>query len=307
MYVARLRVNNMSSRAFKRSTITLILFSSSLHPQPSGLLSGVMSFVFRAKHRRILQNMSLSRIAELFKAHGVKSFLPVWRAYFSNTRRLQSMDIKVVDVRHEVNAVFAADAVARVSGVPGVAIVTAGPGVTNTITAIKNAEMAESPLVLIGGASPIMLKGQGALQDINQREVIEPIVKKCWSVTTVRDILPTLREAFRLAKSGTPGPVFVELPIDILYSYLLIAANTGLVVQKSKSTITSEDIPNIIFPRIICLLIRTTGNQPKHMDSHGRTRLYICRKTSLTIAVVAYLMTLQILLEAVILLHSLVW
>ena len=168
--------------------------------------------------------------------------------------------------------------------------------------------MAESPLVLIGGASPIMLKGQGALQDINQREIMEPLVKKCWSVTTVRDILPTLREAFRLAKSGTPGPVFVELPIDILYSYLLIAANTGLVVQKSRAQLQVKIYQTLLFPRIICLLIRTTGNQPKHIwTPYGRTRLYICRKTSLTIAVVAYLMTLQILLAAVILLHSLVW
>ena len=92
-------------------------------------------------------------IAELFKAHGVKFVFCLSGGHISPILvGCKSMDIKVIDVRHEVNAVFAADAVARVSGVPGVAIVTAGPGVTNTITAIKNAEMAESPLVLIGGA-----------------------------------------------------------------------------------------------------------------------------------------------------------
>ena len=64
----------------------------------------------------------------------------------------------------EANAVFAADAVSRISGVPGVAAVTAGPGVTNTITAVKNAQMAQSPLVLIGGAAATLLKGRGALQ-----------------------------------------------------------------------------------------------------------------------------------------------
>ena len=77
--------------------------------------------------------------------------------------------IRVVDVRHEATAVFAADAVARLSGRPGVAVVTAGPGVTNTLTAIKNARLAQSPVVLLGGATATALKGRGALQDIDQR------------------------------------------------------------------------------------------------------------------------------------------
>ena len=90
--------------------------------------------------RKILQNIGFM-IAELFKAHGVKFVFCLSGGHISPILvGCKSMDIKVVDVRHEVNAVFAADAVARVSGVPGVAIVTAGPGVTNTITAIKNAE-----------------------------------------------------------------------------------------------------------------------------------------------------------------------
>ena len=67
-----------------------------------------------------------------------------------------------------VNAVFAADATARLTGVPGVAAVTAGPGLTNTVTAVKNAQMAQSPLVLLGGAAATVLKGRGALQDIDQ-------------------------------------------------------------------------------------------------------------------------------------------
>lgn len=76
--------------------------------------------------------------------------------------------IRVIDVRHEATAVFAANATARLTGIPGVAAVTAGPGVTNTITALKNAQMAQSPLVLIGGSAATLLKGRGALQDINQ-------------------------------------------------------------------------------------------------------------------------------------------
>ena len=73
--------------------------------------------------------------------------------------------IHVVDVRDEVSAVFAADAVARMTGVAGVAAVTAGPGVTNTVTAVKNAQLAQSPLLIFGGAAATLLKGRGALQD----------------------------------------------------------------------------------------------------------------------------------------------
>ncbi len=80
--------------------------------------------------------------------------------------------IRVIDCRDERSAVFAADAAARLTGLPGIAAVTAGPGVTNALTALKNAQMAQSPLVLIGGATATVLKGRGALQDIDQIELV---------------------------------------------------------------------------------------------------------------------------------------
>jgi thiamine pyrophosphate-dependent acetolactate synthase large subunit-like protein len=125
--------------------------------------------------------------------------------------------LRVVDTRHEATAVFAADAVARLSGVPGVAAVTAGPGVTNTITALKNAQMAQSALVILGGATATLLRGRGALQDIDQMALVRPHVKKAVSVGRVRDLLPALEDAFRLSREGVPGPVFVECPVDLLY------------------------------------------------------------------------------------------
>ena len=125
--------------------------------------------------------------------------------------------IRIVDMRHEANAVFAADAVSRLTGRPGVAAVTAGPGVTNTITALKNAAMAQSPVILIGGAAPTVLKGRGALQDIDQMSLLRPVVKQALTVKRNCDILPVLESAFQTATSGVPGPVFVECPIDLLY------------------------------------------------------------------------------------------
>jgi thiamine pyrophosphate-dependent acetolactate synthase large subunit-like protein len=125
--------------------------------------------------------------------------------------------IEVVDTRHEANAVFAADAYARLTGKIGVAAVTAGPGVTNTITAIKNAQMAQSPVLLLGGAAATVLKGRGSLQDIEQLAVMRSITKYCVSVKKVKDFVPTINTAIRTALEGTPGPVFVECPIDLLY------------------------------------------------------------------------------------------
>ena len=126
--------------------------------------------------------------------------------------------IRIIDVRHEVNAVFAADSVARLTGRPGVAAVTAGPGVSNTITAIKNAQLAQSPLVLIGGATATILRGRGSLQDIDQMSLIAPHVKWAARPDKLREVVPTLEEAFRRAQDGVPGPVFVELAVDLLYA-----------------------------------------------------------------------------------------
>ncbi len=125
--------------------------------------------------------------------------------------------IRIVDMRHEVNAVFAADATARLTGRPGVAAVTAGPGVTNTVTALKNAALAQSPVVLIGGAAPTVLKGRGALQDIDQTNLLRTVVKQTFRINRNCDILSTLETAFATAASGVLGPVFVECPIDLLY------------------------------------------------------------------------------------------
>jgi acetolactate synthase-like protein len=130
--------------------------------------------------------------------------------------------IRIVDVRHEADAVFAADAVARLTGVPGVAAVTAGPGVTNTLTAIKNAQLAQSPVVLLGGAAATLLKGRGALQDIDQMALIGPHVKDAVAVAAVRDLAPAVERAFETARSGVPGPVFVECPVDLLYDEALV-------------------------------------------------------------------------------------
>ncbi len=120
-------------------------------------------------------------------------------------------------MRDEATAVFAADATGRLSGIPGIAAVTAGPGLTNALTALRNAQLAHSPLVLIAGAAPTMLKGRGALQDIDQMATAAPHVKHARTVRRVRDLGPATAEAISLARSGVPGPVLIECPVDLLY------------------------------------------------------------------------------------------
>src|SRR5512142_1376238 len=157
-------------------------------------------------------------VAEVLKAQGVPFLFTLCGGHIApilvGSKRC---GIRVIDTRHEATAVFAADAVARLTGRPGVAAVTAGPGVTNTITALKNAQLAQSPLVLIGGAAPTALQGRGALQDIDQRALMAPHVKGCTLVRSVANLDRAVAEAFALAQTGVPGPVFVECPVDLLY------------------------------------------------------------------------------------------
>ncbi|KFZ61746.1 Acetolactate synthase-like, partial [Podiceps cristatus] len=101
-------------------------------------------------------------VAEVLKAHGVRFLFTLAGGHISPVLvASEKVGIRVVDTRHEATAVFAADAVSRLSGRIGVAAVTAGPGVTNTVTAIKNAQMAESPVLLIGGAAASLQKVEG--------------------------------------------------------------------------------------------------------------------------------------------------
>lgn len=157
-------------------------------------------------------------VAEVLKRHGVPFLFTLCGGHISPILvEAKRRGIRVVDTRHEVNAVFAADAVARMTGIPGVAAVTAGPGLTNTITAIKNAQMAQSPLILLGGATATVLRGRGALQDIDQLSLMRPHVKWMAACKRVKDLVPALENAFEIATSGVPGPVFVECPVDLLY------------------------------------------------------------------------------------------
>ena len=124
--------------------------------------------------------------------------------------------IKVIDFRHEQVAAHAAEGWAKVTGKPGVAIVTAGPGVTDAVTGIANAFQAPSPMILIGGNAGITDHLRGGLQDFDSATFLKPVTKFSEQVKRVERIPEYVSIAFRHATSGVPGPVYLEIPIDIV-------------------------------------------------------------------------------------------
>ncbi len=124
--------------------------------------------------------------------------------------------IRVVDLRHEQAAGHCAEGWARATGQPGVALVTAGPGVTDAVTAVANAQRGGVPMVLIGGQGPRFFSGMGSLQEMDHVTLLRSITK--WSVTVpeTRRIPDFVATAFRKATTGVPGPVFLEMPLDVL-------------------------------------------------------------------------------------------
>tara|TARA_Y100000310_G_scaffold125469_1_gene124266 strand:- start:26976 stop:28718 length:1743 start_codon:yes stop_codon:yes gene_type:complete len=174
-------------------------------------------------------------VAEVFQRHGIQWIFTLCGGHISPILTgCNEKGIRVVDVRHEATAVFAADAVSRLSGTIGVAAVTAGPGLTNTITAIKNAQMAQVPVLILGGATATVLKDRGSLQDIDHLSVVKSVIKYAKTIKRVRDIQPSLEEAIATARLGVPGPVYIEIPVDLLYPEILVRDWYGLK-SKSKS------------------------------------------------------------------------
>lgn len=179
-------------------------------------------------------------IAKVLNMQGVEHVFTLCGGHISPILvAAKSRNIKVVDTRHEATAVFAADAMSRLTGQPGVAIVTAGPGATNTLTAVKNAQLAMSKLIVIAGAPATALRGRGALQDVDLVELFTPAVKWCTSVSKVKDLVKTLERGFEVCQEAPPGPVFIECPVDLLYEESLVRKVYGInphpVSLKSKA------------------------------------------------------------------------
>ena len=125
-------------------------------------------------------------------------------------------ELELIHVRHEAAAVHMANAWGQLTGQPGVALVTAGPGFANTISALYDARQAETPLLLLSGAAPYAADGLAPFQTLDQAGLGASVCKASWRITKPDQVAPTVRRALALAVSGRPGPVHLTIPVDIL-------------------------------------------------------------------------------------------
>src|SRR6266542_833363 len=126
--------------------------------------------------------------------------------------------LPLVDVRHEQTAVFAAEGMAKLTRAPGLAVVTAGPGVTNSVSAVTTAWFNGSPLLVLGGRAPAARWGSGSLQELDHPPLLAPVTKRAATVHRVGDVAAEVDAALRLAETAHRGPVFLDVPVEQLFS-----------------------------------------------------------------------------------------
>ena len=164
------------------------------------------------------------------RAHGVETMFTLSGAHvFPMYDGAVKADppMRLLDVRHEQTAAFAAEATGKLTRVPGLAVLTAGPGVTNGISAIAQAQFAGSPMVVVGGRAPQNRWGSGSLQELDQPPIIAPVAKSARTLMTAADVALGMDEAFTLARSSHRGPVFVDVPMDEFFNSSTGSAGAG--------------------------------------------------------------------------------
>src|SRR3954452_3181307 len=155
------------------------------------------------------------------QAHGVETMFTLSGAHvfpLYDGAVKSASPLRLLDVRHEQTAAFAAEATGKLTRVPGLAVLTAGPGVTNGLSAVAQAQFAGSPMVLLGGRAPQGRWGTGALQELDQPPIFAPVSKLARTIPTAADVADGIHDAFVTARSPHRGPVFVDVPMDELFN-----------------------------------------------------------------------------------------
>ena len=155
------------------------------------------------------------------RAHGVETMFTLSGAHvfpmYDGAVKAEP-PMRLLDVRHEQTAAFAAEATGKLTRVPGLAVLTAGPGVTNGVSAIAQAQFAGSPMVVVGGRAPANRWGSGSLQELDQPPILASISKLARTLHTAGDVLDGMHRAFTTARSSHRGPVFVDVPMDEFFN-----------------------------------------------------------------------------------------
>src|ERR1700754_1021523 len=155
------------------------------------------------------------------RAHGVETMFTLSGAHvFPMYDGAVKADppMRILAGPHERPAAFAAEATGKLTRVPGLAVLTAGPGVTNGVSALAQAQFAGSPMVVVGGRAPQNRWGSGSLQELDQPPIIAPISKLARTIHTAGDVLAGMDEAFLTARSSHRGPAFVDVPMDEFFN-----------------------------------------------------------------------------------------
>ncbi|WP_322936683.1 acetolactate synthase [Nocardioides bizhenqiangii] len=158
------------------------------------------------------------------QAHGVETMFTlsgahVFPMYDGAVKAAEEgQPMRLLDVRHEQTAAFAAEATGKLTRVPGLAVLTAGPGVTNGISAMAQAQFAGSPMVVVGGRAPNNRWGTGALQEIDHLPIVGPVTKRAATLMTADDVAAGFHEAFTAARSSHRGPTYVDVPMDEFFN-----------------------------------------------------------------------------------------
>lgn len=168
---------------------------------------------------------------DVARAHGVTTMFTLSGAHvFPLYDAAVQAKLPIIDVRHEPSAVFAAEAVGKLTRTPGLAVLTAGPGVTNGVSPVAQAMFSGSPLVVLGGRAPTSRWGSGSLQELDHPPIFSTITKSAATAHHVESIAPMVDEAFSLAGSSHRGPTFLDVPMDELFGEAPVVATPHTVV-----------------------------------------------------------------------------
>jgi acetolactate synthase-1/2/3 large subunit len=192
----------------------------------------------------LARSLARARVGPIFTLSG-NQILPIYDAGLD-------AGLRFIDGRHESAVAHMADAWGRLTGRPGVCLVTAGPGHTNALTGLATAQFAESPMLLLSGGSLLAQAGKGGFQEIDQVGTARPLCKASWQARSPEELPSLIARAWRTALEGTPGPVHVTLPFDILQQSI-DEASAALPTDSELAPATSSADPSAVLQAVAML------------------------------------------------------
>ena len=186
----------------------------------------------------IIQSLANYGVQVIFSLSG-NQIMPIYDACID-------ADIRIIHTRNEASAVYMAEAYAQMSGRIGVALVTAGPGLLNAVSALYSAAQSETPVLLLSGDAAISMDGRGGFQELDQVSVTSPITKKSTRPSATNLILPSLASCIDTAISGTPGPVHLALAFDVLDSTTILEPIAPLASSGNLISMSIDDLAKVV-------------------------------------------------------------